>query len=61
MIVNPPPWPNGARCAVAFTLDVDAETVVRVRHGGRAIDEPHALAHMRIHSHYLLLKKLRPL
>ena len=47
MIVNPPPWPNGARCAVAFTLDVDAETVVRVRHGGRTIDEPHALAHMR--------------
>ena len=26
MIANPPPWPNGARCAVAVTWDLDADS-----------------------------------
>jgi peptidoglycan/xylan/chitin deacetylase (PgdA/CDA1 family) len=26
MIMNPPPWPNGARCAAAVTFDVDADS-----------------------------------
>lgn len=47
MIDNPPPWPNGARCAVAFSFDVDADSVVHASHGAAAIDMPHALAHMR--------------
>jgi peptidoglycan-N-acetylglucosamine deacetylase len=47
MITNPPPWPNGARCAVAFSFDVDADSVVHASHGAAAIDMPHALAHMR--------------
>lgn len=47
MIINPPPWPNGARCAVAFTFDVDADSVVHAAHGAAAIGMPHALAHMR--------------
>jgi peptidoglycan-N-acetylglucosamine deacetylase len=47
MIDNPPPWPNGARCAVAFSFDVDADSVVHASHGAEAIRMPHALAHMR--------------
>jgi peptidoglycan/xylan/chitin deacetylase (PgdA/CDA1 family) len=30
MIENPIPWPNGMRCAVAFTFDMDAETLLHV-------------------------------
>lgn len=30
MIENPIPWPNGARCAVAFTFDMDAESLLHV-------------------------------
>jgi peptidoglycan/xylan/chitin deacetylase (PgdA/CDA1 family) len=47
MITNAPPWPRNARCAVAFTFDVDADVVVHAAHGPRALDLPHALAHMR--------------
>jgi len=28
VIKNPIPWPNGARCAAAFTFDVDAESLL---------------------------------
>jgi peptidoglycan-N-acetylglucosamine deacetylase len=47
MIKNALPWPNGARCAVAFTFDVDADSVVHAIHGSDALDQLHALAHMR--------------
>jgi peptidoglycan-N-acetylglucosamine deacetylase len=47
MIKNPPPWPNGARCAVAFSFDIDADSVVHAAHRAGAIDMPHALAYMR--------------
>ena len=30
MISNPIPWPNKARCAVAFTFDMDAEALLHV-------------------------------
>lgn len=30
MIRNPIPWPNGARCAVAFTFDMDAESLMHL-------------------------------
>lgn len=30
MIANPIPWPNGARCACAITLDVDADSLIHV-------------------------------
>lgn len=30
MIENPIPWPDGKRCAVAFTFDMDAETLLHV-------------------------------
>ena len=48
MIRPPPPWPNGARCAVGFSFDVDADSVVHASKRGGALDEaargrPHAL------------------
>jgi peptidoglycan-N-acetylglucosamine deacetylase len=36
MIKNPVPWPNGARCAVAFTLDMDADSILHLAHPDRA-------------------------
>lgn len=30
MIANPLPWPNGARCAAAFTFDMDAESLLHL-------------------------------
>ncbi|MEX2650521.1 MAG: polysaccharide deacetylase [Alphaproteobacteria bacterium] len=30
MIQNPIPWPGGARCAVAFTFDVDGESLIHL-------------------------------
>ena len=30
MIQNPIPWPDGKRCAVAFTFDMDAESLMHL-------------------------------
>lgn len=30
LISNPPPWPNGARCAVCFAFDFDAESLLHL-------------------------------
>ncbi len=30
MIRNPIPWPNGARCAVAITFDMDADSLIHI-------------------------------
>ena len=32
MIRNPIPWPNGARCAVAITFDMDADSILHLEH-----------------------------
>ena len=32
MIRNPVPWPGGARCAVAFTFDMDADSILHLAH-----------------------------
>lgn len=40
MIDNPIPWPNGARCAVAFTFDMDAESLVQIYLGTTAHNRP---------------------
>jgi peptidoglycan/xylan/chitin deacetylase (PgdA/CDA1 family) len=32
LIANPPPWPNGARCAVCFSFDMDAESLLHIHH-----------------------------
>jgi len=36
MIENPIRWPNGARCAVAFTFDMDAESLLHIYQGETA-------------------------
>jgi len=36
MIRNPVPWPNGARCAVAFTFDMDAESILHIAYPDKA-------------------------
>lgn len=30
LIKNPPPWPNGARCAVCFSFDMDVESLLHL-------------------------------
>lgn len=47
MIDNPPPWPDGKRCAVAFSFDVDADSTVHISSGQRLDKELAALAYMR--------------
>jgi len=32
MVENPVPWPNGPRCAVGFSRDVDADSVLHLAH-----------------------------
>ena len=32
MIQNPVPWPDGARCAVAITFDMDADSLIHLDH-----------------------------
>lgn len=32
MISNPVPWPGGARCAVAFTFDMDADSILHLHY-----------------------------
>ena len=32
MLENPVPWPNGARCAVSFTWDMDADSILHLAH-----------------------------
>jgi peptidoglycan/xylan/chitin deacetylase (PgdA/CDA1 family) len=32
MIQNPVPWPNGAKCAACFTLDMDADSLIQIAH-----------------------------
>lgn len=32
MIKNPVPWPNGKRCAVTFTWDMDADSILHLTH-----------------------------
>ncbi len=32
LIPNAPPWPNGAKCAVAMTFDLDADSILHLAH-----------------------------
>lgn len=36
MIANPIPWPNDARCAVSFTFDMDAESLLHLSYPDKA-------------------------
>jgi len=47
MIKNPPPWPNGARCAVAFTFDMDADSILHLEHPDDSIARISATSMLR--------------
>jgi hypothetical protein len=32
MIKNPVPWPDGAKCAVAITFDMDSDSLIHLEH-----------------------------
>ena len=36
LIANPPAWPNGARCAVCFSFDMDAESLLHLYNPDKA-------------------------
>jgi peptidoglycan/xylan/chitin deacetylase (PgdA/CDA1 family) len=47
MIKNPVPWPNGARCAVAFTFDMDADSLLHLAHHASADTRLAAMSMLR--------------
>jgi len=47
MIRNPVPWPHGARCAVAFTFDMDADSILHLAHHTSADTRVAALSMLR--------------
>lgn len=47
MIDNPPPWPGGARCAVAFTFDMDADSILHLAHHRTADTRVAAMSALR--------------
>jgi peptidoglycan-N-acetylglucosamine deacetylase len=47
MIKNPLPWPHGARCAVAFTFDMDADSILHLAHHSSADTRVAALSMLR--------------
>ncbi len=32
MIKNPVPWPDGAKCAICITFDMDADSILNIEH-----------------------------
>ena len=47
MLKNPVPWPQGARCAVAFTFDMDADSLLHLAHHTSADTRVAALSMLR--------------
>ena len=47
MIANPVPWPNGAKCAVAITFDMDAESLIHLEHPKDGHNRVSALSMLR--------------
>jgi peptidoglycan/xylan/chitin deacetylase (PgdA/CDA1 family) len=47
MIQNPIPWPGGARCAVSFSFDMDAESLVHLAYGAEADNRLASLSELR--------------
>ena len=39
MIKNPVPWPNGAKCAAAFTFDIDTDSFLHLLYGKKMPDK----------------------
>ena len=47
MLLNPPPWPDNARCAVAFTFDMDADSILHLAHHSSADTRVAAMSALR--------------
>ena len=47
MIENPVPWPNGAKCAAAFTFDIDTDSFLHLRFGAAMPDKVAATSWVR--------------
>lgn len=47
LIANPVPWPNGARCAVAITFDIDTDSFLHLEQGEQAPKMLSALSWLR--------------
>ncbi|MEM6548525.1 MAG: polysaccharide deacetylase [Pseudomonadota bacterium] len=47
MIRNPVPWPGGARCAVAITFDMDADSILHLAHHASADTRLAAMSDLR--------------
>jgi peptidoglycan/xylan/chitin deacetylase (PgdA/CDA1 family) len=47
VIKNPIPWPDGCRCAVAFTFDMDADSILHLAHHASADNRVAALSILR--------------
>jgi peptidoglycan-N-acetylglucosamine deacetylase len=47
MIKNPIQWPNGAKCAVAITFDMDADSILHLEYPDNSIDKISALSMLR--------------
>lgn len=47
LIASPPPWPEGARCAVCLSFDMDGESLVRRRFPESAPDQIALAAQLR--------------
>jgi peptidoglycan/xylan/chitin deacetylase (PgdA/CDA1 family) len=47
MIANPIPWPGGARCAVAITFDMDADSILHLAYPASADNRMMSLSMLR--------------
>jgi peptidoglycan/xylan/chitin deacetylase (PgdA/CDA1 family) len=47
MIANPIPWPDGHRCAVAITFDMDADSILHLAHPDSADNKVMSLSMLR--------------
>jgi peptidoglycan/xylan/chitin deacetylase (PgdA/CDA1 family) len=47
MIKNPVPWPDGARCAVAITFDMDADSILQLQHPSDSIGRVSTMSMLR--------------
>jgi peptidoglycan/xylan/chitin deacetylase (PgdA/CDA1 family) len=47
MILNPVPWPDGAKCAVALTFDMDADSILHLEHPADSTSRVSAISMLR--------------
>ena len=47
MSKNPVPWPNDARCAVAITFDMDADSILHLEHPRDSMDRVSSMSMLR--------------